>query len=149
VKTFATILPVGVLLTVAIAQTPHIQLVEGTPPTKAFDISWVDNSSQRDYLADRTNNAIDLGEASTDTFLGFIGKGQYTRSRPVRASLKTYATAQGRMESSRIASGTCGPEVSLRNSCSRRLMHVPYRCVPASGKPIRKAQATERASAES
>jgi hypothetical protein len=42
-RTFATILPVGVLITQAVAQTPHTQLIKGTPTTRAFDISWVDN----------------------------------------------------------------------------------------------------------
>src|SRR5215472_1537743 len=69
----------------ALAQTRQIALVKGSPTnygTNGFDISWVDNSTHRYYLADRTNNAIDLVDASTDTFLGFIGKGQYTGSRP-------------------------------------------------------------------
>ena len=48
----------------------------------AFDVSWNDNSTQRYYLADRTNNAIDLVDSATDTFLGFIGRGHYTGSRP-------------------------------------------------------------------
>jgi DNA-binding beta-propeller fold protein YncE len=42
----------------------------------------VDNATQKYYLADRTNNAIDVVDAATDTFLGFIGKGQYTGSKP-------------------------------------------------------------------
>lgn len=58
-------------------------LVKGSPTNlRAFDVSWNDNSTQRYYLADRTNNAIDLVDSSTDTFLGFIGKGHYTGSRP-------------------------------------------------------------------
>src|SRR5262249_47801836 len=60
----------------------HIILVKNSPVTSAFDISWIDSSTQRYYLADRTNNAIDLVDATTDTFLGFIGKGQYTGNRP-------------------------------------------------------------------
>jgi hypothetical protein len=62
-----------------------IILVKGSPTnygTNGFDISWVDNSTQKYYLADRTNNAIDLADAISDTFLGFIGKGQYTGSKP-------------------------------------------------------------------
>jgi len=58
-------------------------LVKGSPTNlRFFDVSWNDNSKQRYYLADRTNNAIDLVDSATDTFLGFIGKGHYTGSRP-------------------------------------------------------------------
>lgn len=58
-------------------------LVKGSPTNlRAFDVSWNDNSTQRYYLADRTNNAIDLVDSATDTFLGFIGQGHYTGSRP-------------------------------------------------------------------
>src|SRR5579872_836264 len=78
---FATL----VVAAAAMAQTPRIELVKRPPVnygTNGFDISWVDNVTGRYYLADRTNNAIDLVDADTDTFLGFIGKGQYTGSRP-------------------------------------------------------------------
>jgi len=71
--------------TLAQAPMTRISLVKGSPTNYGpygFDISWVDNSTQKYYLADRTNNAIDLVDAATDTFLGFIGKGQYTGSRP-------------------------------------------------------------------
>jgi hypothetical protein len=81
--TFALI--ATVLAGLALAQTRHITLVKGSPTNYGlygFDISWIDNSSQRYYLTDRSNNAIDLVDAATDTFLGFIGKGQYTGSRP-------------------------------------------------------------------
>lgn len=58
-------------------------LVKGSPTNlRAFDVSWNDNSTQRYYLADRTNNAIDVVDSATDTFLGFIGKGHYTGSMP-------------------------------------------------------------------
>ena len=58
-------------------------LVKGSPTNLgAFDVSWNDNSTQKYYLADRTNNAIDLIDSATDTFLGFIGRGHYTGSRP-------------------------------------------------------------------
>jgi hypothetical protein len=57
-------------------------LVKGSPSNLgSFDVSWNDNASQRYYLADRTNNAIDLVDSSTDTFLGFIGKGHYSGAR--------------------------------------------------------------------
>jgi len=58
-------------------------LVKGSPTNlRAFDVSWNDNTTQKYYLADRTNNAIDLVDSATDTFLGFIGQGHYTGSRP-------------------------------------------------------------------
>jgi hypothetical protein len=54
--TFATAL----LAALALAQTRRISLVKGSPAdygTNGFDISWVDNSTQKYYLGDRTNNA--------------------------------------------------------------------------------------------
>src|SRR5215470_12425515 len=66
----------------AITDGRRATLVKNSPVTSAFDISWVDNSTQKYYLADRTNNAIDLVDAATDTFVGSIGKGQYTGSIP-------------------------------------------------------------------
>jgi hypothetical protein len=36
----------------------------------SFDISWVDQSSQAYFLADRSNNAVDVVDAQTLTFLG-------------------------------------------------------------------------------
>jgi hypothetical protein len=78
---FATIALVGL----ALGQARTTVLVKGSPVnfgTNGFDISWVDNETQKYFLADRTNNAIDLVDAATDTFLGFIGQGQYTGSRP-------------------------------------------------------------------
>ncbi len=58
-------------------------LVKGSPTNLgAFDVSWNDNGTQQYYLADRTNNAIDVVDSATDTFLGFIGRGHYTGSRP-------------------------------------------------------------------
>jgi hypothetical protein len=74
-----------VIAGLALAQTLHISVVKGSPTNYGaygYDISWVDNSTQKYYLTDRTNNAIDLVDAATDTFLGFIGKGQYTGTRP-------------------------------------------------------------------
>ena len=73
------------LATLILAQTRQISLVKGSPTNYGaygFDIGWVDNTTQKYYLTDRTNNAIDLVDAATDTFLGFIGKGQYTGTRP-------------------------------------------------------------------
>lgn len=75
----------ALFLPCAAAQTHRMTLVKNSPANygvNGFDISWVDNSTQTYYLSDRTNNAIDLVNAATDTFLGFIGKGQYSGSRP-------------------------------------------------------------------
>lgn len=50
------------------------------PSTKAFDISWVENSTGKYFLADRTNRAIDLVDAAkgeTGQFDGFIGGGVF------------------------------------------------------------------------
>ena len=81
-RTIVTIVLIAMVPAGGSAQAPAMRPVKGTPVTRAFDISWVDNRTQRYYLADRTNNAIDLVDAATDTFLGYIGKGQYTGSRP-------------------------------------------------------------------
>lgn len=44
---------------------------------RSFDISWVDRSSQRYYLADRSNSGVDIVDARTNAFLeriaGFAG----------------------------------------------------------------------------
>ena len=58
-------------------------LVRNTPTNlKYFDVSWVDQATRRYYLSDRNNDAIDLVNSATDTFIGFIGKGH---SIPLRA----------------------------------------------------------------
>lgn len=58
-------------------------LVKNSPTNlKYFDVSWNDNATQRYYFADRTNDAIDVVDSATDTFLGFIGKGHFTGARP-------------------------------------------------------------------
>jgi len=54
---------------IALAETPQITMVKNSPTdygTNGFDISWIDNSTQKYYLADRTNNAIDLVDVATD-----------------------------------------------------------------------------------
>jgi DNA-binding beta-propeller fold protein YncE len=42
-------------------------------PIDGFDISFVDQSTQRYYLADRTNKSVDVFDAKTDKFLGSVG----------------------------------------------------------------------------
>ncbi len=44
----------------------------------SFDISWVDASTQRYYLADRSNKAIDVIDAKNGTFLKQINRGGFT-----------------------------------------------------------------------
>src|SRR2546428_7195486 len=85
-------------------------LVKGSPTNLAsFDVSWNDNSTQRYYFADRTNDAIDLVDSATDTFLGFIGK---ATSRAPGSALAPgmRATALDRMASSPMISAMCGLE---------------------------------------
>jgi len=84
--------------TLALAQPRRITLVKDSPANygiNGFDISWVDNTTQKYYLADRTNNAIDLVDAATDTFLGFIGQGQYTGSRSCPGQAKDLRHCSG------------------------------------------------------
>src|SRR5438093_9802623 len=56
-------------------QIAHIK-VPGAPLT-SFDISFVERSSQTYYLADRSNKAVDIFDASSNTFetrvAGFVG----------------------------------------------------------------------------
>jgi hypothetical protein len=57
-----TTFAITLLAAVALAQTRRTVLVRGSPAnygTNGFDISWVDNSTQKYYLGDRTNNAIE------------------------------------------------------------------------------------------
>ena len=43
-----------------------------------FDISWLDADTQLYYLADRSNNAIDVVDAKRNVFVKQIAKGQFT-----------------------------------------------------------------------
>ena len=47
-------------------------------PLNSFDISFVEPAIGLFVLADRTNNAIDLVDTHTNTFLGFCGHNQFT-----------------------------------------------------------------------
>src|SRR5258708_35156160 len=42
-------------------------------PIDGFDISFVDQKTQRYYLADRSNKSVDIFDAKTDKFLGSVG----------------------------------------------------------------------------
>jgi hypothetical protein len=54
--------------------------VTATNPTgkfASFDISWVDNKRDVYYLADRSNNAIDVVDAIDGSFIKFLGQGKF------------------------------------------------------------------------
>jgi len=58
-------------------------LAAGITPTNptgkfaSFDISWVDNERNVYYLADRSNNAIDVIDTTDGSFTKFLAKGQF------------------------------------------------------------------------
>ena len=43
----------------------------------SFDISWVDNARDLYYLADRSNNAVDVVDATDGSFVKYLAKGQF------------------------------------------------------------------------
>jgi hypothetical protein len=59
----------------------------------SFDISWVDQATETYYLADRSNRAVDIVDAKTNTFLG-----QLTATPPFRG-----------VSPPAFAAGTAGP----------------------------------------
>src|SRR5258708_8644678 len=42
-------------------------------PIDEFDIGYVDQKSQRYYLADRSNKSVDIFDAKTNKFIGSVG----------------------------------------------------------------------------
>jgi len=66
---------------VAFKETISLVPTVAKNPT-SFDISWVENSTGKYFFADRTNNAVELINAKTDTFTGPIGKGVFTGAIP-------------------------------------------------------------------
>ena len=54
---------------------------------ESFDISYMDQKNNRYYLADRTNNALDVVDAKTGKFIaqipGFVGIGKHDVAIPV------------------------------------------------------------------
>jgi hypothetical protein len=82
----ATIVPI-VLLSVVLARADDqersgaVKLLTTVPipdtlsPLRAFDISWVDPSSQLYYLADRSNASVDVVDAKTNQFVKQIKAG--------------------------------------------------------------------------
>ena len=76
----------------SLAHARHTSLVKGSPTnygTNGFDISSVDTSTQKYYLGDRTNNAIDL----VDVFRRVAGPRDGGRGRPITASTSTRSAA--------------------------------------------------------
>jgi hypothetical protein len=85
---FAVVL-IPCLLTPAIAAPPDsdnfagtaaVTLSGGTPPAvalRSFDISFVDPTIGLYALGDRSNNAVDLVDTHSNTFLGFCGHGKF------------------------------------------------------------------------
>jgi hypothetical protein len=84
VATFGALLLVSVSVGLAAASDRSVAFLTtiDPPSTRSFDISWVENSSGKYFLADRSNKAVDLINASTDAFVGFIGLGQFVGSIP-------------------------------------------------------------------
>jgi len=74
---------VKLLFTVPIPSNPGRDCAGTTPPAVpfhgmcTFDISWIDQHTQRYYLADRSNSAVDVVDARTGTFVKQI-KGGFT-----------------------------------------------------------------------
>lgn len=65
---------VKLLTTIAVPINPNAPTNPTTPPTpntgmKVFDISWVDARTQLYYLADRSNQAVDVVNARNNTFV--------------------------------------------------------------------------------
>jgi hypothetical protein len=61
--------PVKLLKTIPVP----VSVINGTAGALySFDISFVDQTTQTYYLADRSNKAVDVADARTDTFLGQI-----------------------------------------------------------------------------
>src|SRR5207249_2626383 len=69
-------------------QSAFIDLPAGSTPLMSFDISFVERSSQTYYLADRSNKAVDIFDASSNTFetrlTGWPASRRRDRVRPER-----------------------------------------------------------------
>src|SRR5579863_6196136 len=51
-------------------QIATIQLPSG--PTKGFDITWVDQKTQRVYLADRDHGSLDIFDGNNNSYIGSV-----------------------------------------------------------------------------
>jgi hypothetical protein len=67
----------GVLLSALFVSAQDVRLVAVIPvpgsPLTSFDISWVDQATERYFLADRSNHGVDIFNAETYHFLGRLG----------------------------------------------------------------------------
>jgi DNA-binding beta-propeller fold protein YncE len=72
-----TLLATSLLAAASCAGTASAQIaqipVPGDHPLNSYDISYVDQASQRLFLADRTNQAIDIFDAKNDKYIGRVG----------------------------------------------------------------------------
>lgn len=59
---------------IALVQVPGVPVKSGP---FSFDISWVDTATHRYYLADRSNNGIDVVDTRTNRFLFRLAAGQF------------------------------------------------------------------------
>jgi len=71
-----TKLAILVACAVVVAGGASAQVAQITVPgesLRSFDISWVDQASQRYFLADRSNKGLDIFDARTNQFVGTVG----------------------------------------------------------------------------
>jgi DNA-binding beta-propeller fold protein YncE len=78
----ALVLPavVGLALSASVGQASYSLVTTISIPTQeptAFDISWVDPVTHTYYLADRTNNAIDVVDTEGNTFVEFLAHNKF------------------------------------------------------------------------
>jgi hypothetical protein len=76
---------VTTFVNVGTVTTPAVDAIKAgktvTNPTglfASFDISWVDNDRGLYYLADRSNNAVDVVDAIDGHFVKYLGKGDFS-----------------------------------------------------------------------
>src|SRR5439155_6368463 len=62
---------------VQLLTTIHVTANGVTQDPATFDISWVEQSTGRYFLGAEPNNAVDRFDARTDTFVGFVGQGNF------------------------------------------------------------------------
>jgi DNA-binding beta-propeller fold protein YncE len=63
----------GLAVTGGQASAQVMQLPVPGETLRSFDISWVDQASQRYFLADRSNKGIDIWDARSGSFIGNVG----------------------------------------------------------------------------
>src|SRR5260221_1137295 len=74
-----TFVNVGTVTTPAVdAMKAGMTTTNPTGKFASFDISWVDNERDLYYLADRSNNAVDVVDAIDGHFIKYVGKGDFS-----------------------------------------------------------------------